>query len=126
MPSKVEAASSGSKASKYHVPSVRRAFSILDTLGESSFGLTVREVSQLRDLPYSTAFYLLETMREGGYVERNEQTKKYVLGERIMTLRNGRASRSLKHLRTVAKPILDELTQLTELTGHLAVLERNE
>ena len=115
-----------SKPAKYQVPSLRRALAILDTLGESSFGLTVREISQAHDLPYSTAFYLLETMREGGYVERSEETKKYALGHRIMTLRNGRASRSLHQLRTVGRPILEELTQLTELTGHLAVLERNE
>ncbi|MEO8130604.1 MAG: helix-turn-helix domain-containing protein, partial [Bryobacteraceae bacterium] len=54
---------------RYQVPAVQRAFSILDTLNQSSFGLTVQEVSRAHRIPYSTAFYLLETMLDCGYVE---------------------------------------------------------
>jgi DNA-binding IclR family transcriptional regulator len=121
MPSRPE-----SLSARYEVPSIKRAFAILDTLGESSFGMTVREVSDAHKLPYSTAFYLLETMRESGYVERNEESKKYVLGYKVMALRNGVANRGLHKLRTIAAPLLAELTEITELTGHLAVLERDE
>jgi DNA-binding IclR family transcriptional regulator len=111
---------------RYEVPSIKRAFAILDTLGESSFGLTVREVSMAHKLPYSTVFYLLETMRESGYVERNDKTKKYVLGYKVMALRNGVANPAIHQLRTVAAPLLAELSEITELTGHLAILERDE
>ena len=111
---------------RYEVPSIKRAFAILDRLGESSFGLTVREVSIAHKLPYSTVFYLLETMRESGYVERNEKTKKYVLGYKVMAMRNGIANPAIHKLRTIAAPLLAELTEITELTGHIAILERNE
>src|SRR5690349_20856403 len=71
----------------YRVPALRRAFAILDELNRSSFGLTVQEVTRLHKLPYSTAFYLLETMREAGYVDRNDETKKYTIGYKLFTFR---------------------------------------
>jgi DNA-binding IclR family transcriptional regulator len=71
-------------------------------------------------------FYLLETLRESGYVERNEKTKKYVLGHKVMALRNGVANPAVQKLRTIAAPLLAELTEITELTGHVAILERIE
>jgi DNA-binding IclR family transcriptional regulator len=111
---------------KYQVPALKRAFAILDGLNHTSFGLTVREVSQQHMIPYSTAFYLLETMRECGYAERSEDSKKYRLGHKTLSFRESKAARSLLDLRTVARPIMEELTELTELTNHLAILERDE
>jgi len=111
---------------KYQVPALKRAFAILDGLNHTSFGLTVREVSQQHMIPYSTAFYLLETMRECGYAERSEDSKKYRLGHKTLSFRESKAARSLLDLRTVARPFMEELTELTELTTHLAILERDE
>ena len=59
---------------KYQVPALQRAFAILDSLNQTSFGLTVQEISEQHEIPYSTAFYLLETMSECGYAERNEDS----------------------------------------------------
>ena len=63
---------------RYQVPAVQRAFSILDTLKQSSFGLTVQEVSRAHRIPYSTAFYRLTghlailEKDEAVYIERSE------------------------------------------------------
>jgi DNA-binding IclR family transcriptional regulator len=111
---------------RYLVPAVKRAFAILDTLNQSSFGLTVQEVSNIHKIPYSTAFYLLETMLESGYAERNNDTKKYMLGNKLFAFREGSAARNTRDLRAVAFPILEELTEITGLTGHLAILEKSE
>jgi DNA-binding IclR family transcriptional regulator len=111
---------------KYRVPAVQRAFAILDTLSESSFGLTVRELSQLHKLPYSTCFYLLETMRQCGYVERDEDSKKYSLGYKLLFMGGGGVSQGSPDLRSTAAPILAELVESTRLTGHIAVLDRDE
>lgn len=110
---------------KYQVPALKRAFVILDSLNQTSFGLTVQEVSQLHKIPYSTAFYLLETMRECGYAERNEESKKYRLGHKILSFREGNTGRNLLDLRTIARPVMEELTELTGLTCHLAILDRD-
>ena len=110
----------------YQVPAVKRAFAILDSLNESSFGLTVQEVSKIHRIPYSTAFYLLETMLDAGYVQRHEENKKYILGYKLFAFRDSNASRNSLNLRAQAFPSLEELTEITRLTGHLAILDRNE
>src|SRR4051812_42150577 len=89
---------------RYQVPALRRAFAILDELNRSSFGLTVQEVTRLHKLPYSTAFYLLETMREAGYVDRNDETKKYSIGYKLFTFRERNDAPTL-NLRAVARPL---------------------
>jgi DNA-binding IclR family transcriptional regulator len=111
---------------KYQVPALKRAFAILDSLNQTSFGFTVQEVSEQHRIPYSTAFYLLETMRECGYAERSDDSKKYRLGYKVLSFRDGNAARYLLDLRAVARPIMDEVTELTGLTSHLAILERDE
>ena len=111
---------------KYQVPALKRAFAILDSLNQTSFGLTVQEVSEQHGIPYSTAFYLLETMRECGYAERNEDSKKYRLGYKVLSFREGNAARYLLDLRAIARPLMDEVTELTGLTSHMAILERDE
>ena len=111
---------------RYQVPAVQRAFSILDTLNQSSFGLTVQEVSRAHRIPYSTAFYLLETMLDCGYVERHEENKKYSLGYKLFAFRDATAIRNSLNLRAQAYPGLEELTEITRLTGHLAILEKEE
>lgn len=110
----------------YQVPAVKRAFAILDSLNESSFGLTVQEVSKAHRIPYSTAFYLLETMADAGYVQRHEENKKYILGFKLFAFRDSNASKNSLSLRALAFPSLEELTEITRLTGHLAILDRNE
>jgi DNA-binding IclR family transcriptional regulator len=111
---------------KYQVPALKRAFAIFDSLSHTSFGLTVQEVSQEHKIPYSTAFYLLETMRECGYAERMEDTKKYRLGHKALSFRESNAAHYLLDLRTIARPAMEELSELTGLTIHLAILERDE
>ena len=110
----------------YQVPALKRAFAILDSLNQTSFGLTVQEISGQHEIPYSTAFYLLETMRECGYAERHEDTKKYRLGYKVLKFREGSAGRHLLDLRAIARPLMEELTELTGLTSHLAILDRDE
>ena len=111
---------------KYQVPAVKRAFAILDLLNQTSFGLTVQEISHQIKIPYSTAFYLLETMRDSGYTERNEDSKKYRLGHKVLSFRESTAARNFLDLRNVARPVMEELTELAGLTSHLAILERDE
>jgi DNA-binding IclR family transcriptional regulator len=114
------------KRKTYQVPALKRAFAIFDSLNHTSFGLTVQEVSQEHNIPYSTAFYLLETMRECGYAQRSEDSKKYRLGHKALGFRESNAGNELLDLRTIAKPVMEELSELTGLTIHLAILERDE
>ncbi len=109
---------------KYIVPSLARAFEILDMLAMSSVGLTKMEIAQSLSIPYSTAFNLLNTMDRHGYVRKEESTGKYYLGLKLLSM----CSIQIKDvsLRDTASPVLEELVRETGLTAHLAILDRGE
>jgi DNA-binding IclR family transcriptional regulator len=110
----------------YQVPAVKRAFAILDSLNEGATGLTVQEVSRIHKMPYSTAFYLLETMEQCGYVQRDDASKKYSVGCKLLAFRESQATRNALNLRALALPLMQELTEASGLTCHLATLEGDE
>jgi len=110
----------------YEVPAVKRAMAILDSLNESAMGLSVQELSRIHKVPYSTAFYLLETMAKAGYVQRDDGSKKYSVGYKLLAFREGQAARNNLNLRALASPLMEELTEITGLTCHLATLEKDE
>jgi DNA-binding IclR family transcriptional regulator len=109
---------------KYTVPSLARAFEILDILAMSSLGLNKMEISRSVAIPYSTAFNLLNTMERHGYVRRDEVSGKYYLGLKLLSL--GSVPIRDIGLRDTAAPVLEELTRRTGLTAHLAILDRGE
>jgi DNA-binding IclR family transcriptional regulator len=108
---------------KYVVPSLARAFEILDMLSMSSVGRPKMDLARELGIPYSTAFNLLNTMERYGYV-RKDEAGKYFLGLKLLSL--GNIQIKDVSLREVAAPALEELVRGTELTAHLAVLECGE
>ena len=114
------------KSAKYQVPAVTRAFAILETLSVSETGLQVREIAKIHHIPYSTAFYLLETLAEGGYLRRSEDEKRYQLGHKLFRLAQRGAELPAPDLRRVAGPLLEELVHATGINGHIAILEGDE
>ena len=109
---------------KYKVPAVERAFQIIDMLAMSSIGLTKTDIASKLEIPYSTAFNLLNTMEEHGYARKDEASGKYYLGFRFLSLAN--AQKSNLSLRQIAAPVLENLVAETGITAHLAILERGE
>ncbi len=106
------------------VPSLARAFQILDTLTRSSIGLSKSELSRKLRIPYSTTFNILVTMEHFGYVRKDEASGKYYLGPRLFSF--GSVQPPDTDLRSVASPVLEELVRHTECTVHLAILDRGE
>lgn len=109
---------------KYLVPSLARSFEILDILSMSSVGLTKMEIARQVGIPYSTAFNLLNTMEQYGYVRKDEGAGKYFLGLRLLSL--GNIQMKDFSVRELAGPVLEDLVRATQLTAHLAVLDRGE
>lgn len=72
-------------------------------------------------LPRSSVFNLLEALEETGLVERNSETGKYRLGLRLLVLAG--AVQSRLDVRQVALAELRRLTEETQETSHLGVLE---
>jgi DNA-binding IclR family transcriptional regulator len=87
------------------VQSIRRAFAVLDALGDGPHGVT--DVADRAGLPKSTAARLLATLAEEGAVEQVPGDSAYRLGPRLVALGGGFSL--TRTLAAIAHPILAEL-----------------
>jgi IclR family KDG regulon transcriptional repressor len=103
---------------------VGKALDILDCLGREKICLSASEVARHCGLSRPTAYRLLNTLLNRGYVAQNRsQEEKYRLGYKILEL-----SKSLldsMELRQQALPFLQDLSRTINETVHLAVLDRD-
>lgn len=100
----------------YQVPAVVKALDILEYLGkngESSF----TEIHTALEIPKSSAFQILTTLKSYGYVRHAGQSSKYSLGFRLYDL--GTQAVSRLDIREEAAPLLHDLLLKT---GQMAIL----
>jgi DNA-binding IclR family transcriptional regulator len=72
--------------SKYSVPNLDRALSILETLSAAPAGLTLSEIASVLEIPTNSVFRISRTLEERGYLERTEATKKFQLTQKLLRL----------------------------------------
>lgn len=106
------------------VPAAQRVLMILEVLAESSSGLTLSQLVRKLGSPKSSTYRLLLTLERRGYLQRNQQTGRYMFGLKLLSLVN-RALNGIE-LREQAAPFLKALMERTKLTVHMALLEQNE
>ena len=104
--------------------SVRRAITILEHLAEAQEPKELTAVSHDLAMNKSTVYRFLSTLAEAGYVRQESDTGRYALGPRVAWL----AAKFLEamDIRQLARPILEELSQESDETIHLAILDRDE
>ncbi len=106
------------------IQSLARGLRILDVLGESSEGATISELAELLGVDKGTASRLVSTLVSYGYAEKDETTRRFFPGSRVVAL-----SRSVLNrlpLREAAKPFLRELMEKTGECAHLAVCSQGK
>ena len=108
----------------YSVPSIDRALSVLECLGQSKRGFSISEIGRRLRIPKSSAHLILATLQRRGFLQKNTQTGRYHFGLQLISL--SRSALENLDLREEAKPFLRSLMQETGLTVHMAVLERDE
>jgi IclR family transcriptional regulator, KDG regulon repressor len=101
------------------IQSLARGLIILQLLGESSDGVTITELAEQLGVDKGTASRLVSTLAGFGYVERNEDTRRYHLGSQVVSL--SRKVLTRMPLREVAKPFLRQLMEQTGECAHLAI-----
>jgi IclR family acetate operon transcriptional repressor len=109
---------------RYRVKSVDRAVTVLEALGDAGAdGLTVSDVGKAVGVSKSTAFALLATLLDRGFVADSGEgaSRRYRLGMALARLGDRVVAQT--GVRDVAMPVLRELTEATGLTSRLAVLE---
>jgi IclR family acetate operon transcriptional repressor len=109
---------------KYPLRSVGRALDVLQALGAgNSKGMGVGEIAEAIGVSRSTAFTLLQTMVARGFVAdtRIGGGRLYRLGLALVHL--GDRAVAEMGITQIATPILQQLTDATQLTSRLAVLD---
>jgi IclR family transcriptional regulator, KDG regulon repressor len=101
------------------IKSVVRTLTLIEALSAHPGGVAVTALAAELSLPKSSVFRMLNTLLEFGYVRQDPTTERYSLGPRFLQV-----AASVEHgsdLRSLAHPLLVELSKLTTETVHLAV-----
>ena len=101
-----------------------KALKMLEAVAASSQPVSASEVAQRVDIDGSTAYRMLKTLVDAGYVVQDEISKRYRLSYKVVSL-----SRNLLAENEVTQLIRERLQQIaaeTRETLHLSVLDGNE
>jgi IclR family acetate operon transcriptional repressor len=98
---------------------VQRAIAALNVLGEAHGELGTNEIARRTGLNVSTVSRLLATLVDGGLVRHIPATGRYRLGIRILQLAS--VARESLDIPVLARPYLEELTELTGETATLSM-----
>ncbi|KUO49179.1 MAG: hypothetical protein APF76_07085 [Desulfitibacter sp. BRH_c19] len=104
------------------IKSVEKAFQILEIIGVEKRSLV--EVSRELGMPKSTAFFLIDTMENLGYLRQNPETKEYSLGIRAFQI--GESFLRQVDLRSTFKPYIKSIGEKTGETVHVVIWSNNE
>ncbi|MEY2600587.1 MAG: hypothetical protein RLZZ244_790 [Verrucomicrobiota bacterium] len=109
------------EASRYTVPNLDRALSILELLSESPSGLSLSEIAAALSIPTNSVFRISRTLEERGYLERHESSKRFRLTQKLLRLSCGPSAgeRSLTEASLDAMRSLRDDTLETVLLGTL-------
>lgn len=103
------------------IQSLDRGLKILDILAKSNKPLSLNEISAHFDIDRSSIFRLLGTLVQNNFVHQNSETKKYMLGFKIMEL-SGAFGEQTK-IETFLRPVLKSVSEKTHQNTHLALLD---
>jgi IclR family KDG regulon transcriptional repressor len=104
------------KDDRYIVKSLIKALDLLETFKQNS-EQGVSEISRVIDASKSTVFTLLHTLKKRGYIYQNPETRKYMLGLKLLEI--GEYVRENDSLRVCALPKLKELVERYNETAPL-------
>ncbi len=107
----------------YRIGSLEKALRILEEIAESP-SRTLAEISRSLDVPRAGVFRHLKALEALGYVATSNDSKRYVLGPRLIYL--GIAARSQMRLADIARPVMVALRDEFNETVNLGVLARGE
>lgn len=106
------------------VQSVRRALDLLEAFLKHGPEIGLTEIAQLIQLNKATAYRLLSTLEERGYVERSLESRKYRLGVRAFEL--GLYFQSQLQIRRIALAYMKTMVEQTGEAAFLCVREGDE
>lgn len=108
----------------YFVPGLQRGLRVLEILGAAAEPMSLTEIARKMELSRSSAFRLVYTLRQMGFLKEAEQNNSYTLGARVLNL--GFAYLNQLPITSIARPHLAALRDKSGISAHLSVLEGHE
>ena len=106
------------------IKSIYKVLDLLEFLSANEQETSITEISKKLNMGLSTVHRILTTLKSRGYIIQNKQTAKYRLGIKLFEL--GCTVQNTKRLVEITKPYLKQLSQSTNETANLAILEGKE
>lgn len=106
------------------VQSVQRALDLLEVFLEHGSEIGLSRIAGLLNLNKATAYRLLSTLEDRGYVRRNPISRKYTLGIKVFEL--GYYFQSQLEVRRTGLSYLKEMVERTTESGFLCIREGDE
>lgn len=103
---------------------VLKALKIIEEVGDHRNGVALGDVAAAVELDRSTAYRLLGTLVDAGYLIRSEETKRYRLSYKLISI-----SRYLLAdigPEDIIRKKLEELARITQEAAHFSVLDGNQ
>ncbi len=108
----------------YTVKTLEKAIDMLLLFNENQPELSLKDISRALQMPKATAFRLVYTLEKKGFLQKNYYNGTYQLGLRLFHL--GSLVTTFQGIGKVARPYLYELSNETDETVELAVLDGNK
>jgi len=105
----------------YNAPILKKAIEILRLLIKEYQPLGVAEIARTVSVSKSTAYGILRSFQEEGFITKDGATKKYTIGKEMMRL--SKLIFKGQDLISIARPFLERLVQLVDETVFLGVRE---
>nr|WP_026682906.1 IclR family transcriptional regulator [Priestia megaterium] len=107
--------------------SVMKALKIVELFREGAQELSLKEISNQAKMPKPTAYRLLTTLEQNGYLNKTKETEhdvKYQLGLKFLELGNLVSDRL--EVRGIALPYMEKLAKEINEVIHLVIVNQNE
>lgn len=111
-------------SSKYIIPNLQNALSLVDLISKHKNGMSLAEMIQQTGVPKSTLFRICTTLMESGYLMKDEETGNFVLTRKF--LRIGLAALGEESLIEKALAPMRELRDAVNETVLLGTLMEND
>lgn len=108
----------------YVIPMLEKAFEVLELISNPHEELSLSEISQKLDIPKTTVFRLMTTMKKWGYVEKSMEQETFRLGKILIKM--GKQAASDLDIKEISLPYLNELAKETGESTNLGILYQDE
>ncbi len=108
----------------YIIPMVDKTFEIIEYMYEKDGEIGISQISKDLSLPKATIFRILTTLKKWGYVEKTEESDKYLLGKSFIKL--GSKVSSENDITSISAPFINKLAKEAGESINLGILHNCE